>query len=239
MAYGQGENELVIDRPSASGGDKVQMSFSKVNAQLDALYAQLNADIVPATENTRGLVRIASQHEVNLGLADATAVTPLALRNSQLAADAAAAKAAASANAASIGALENEVEAVRSVAVSAQETAQQALNAVQGGGSGGAPGAPAMPTEETFMAMPPLTVKAIPVYEGSANTVNYCVVELPPGGLWAYCGHVTFAKTNGDSGLFDDSADICGLSAGGTVVWRHVANVSAGGGTSGFIWKVS
>ena len=238
MSYGPGDNAFVIDRKSAEGGDKVQIFAEKVKAQLDKIYEQLNEDIRPASENERGLIRIASQHDVDLGLADASAITPLTLRNSQLAADVSDAKTQAGTNAASIGTLGGEVAAVRSTAMSAASVAQQALDAAQSGGGSGGAGASAVPTAETFKAMPEVGIYPSPDYP----SVNIRAIKLPDGGTWAYCGRLDYMWGNADAEN-PASASLCGVAAGGTIVWRQTTQNHGGQMRShqlyGFVWKIS
>lgn len=238
MSYGPGDNAFVIDRKSAEGGDKVQIFAEKAKAQLDKIYEQLNEDIRPASENERGLLRIASQHDVDLGLADASAITPLTLRNSQLAADVRDAKTQAEENAASISTLGGEVAAVKSTAMSAASVAQQALDAAQSGGGSGGAGASVVPTADTFRAMPDVGSHPSPDYPG----INMRAIKLPDGGTWAYCGRLDYMWGNNDAEN-PASASLCGVAAGGTVVWRATTQNHGLQMRShqvyGFVWKVS
>ena len=68
MSYGPGVNGIVYDKPVAEGGDSVATMAQHAQAQLSALYAELNADIVRANQN-----------DVNTGVESNKLVTPAAL----------------------------------------------------------------------------------------------------------------------------------------------------------------
>ncbi len=243
MSYGPGDNAFVIDRPSAEGGDKKQVFAEKAKAQLDRLYEQLNEDIRPASENKRGLIRIASQHNVDLGLDDASAVTPLTLKNSQLSSDVAACRSGVREAKADVGALREDACDVRRIANAAAERAQRALDAAQGAET--ASDGMEYPTDATFKAMPAAAQYPY-TPPGASHSFSRYEIRLPLMGRWIYCGFLKYhwretGTNNPNEG--DVEVPLCGVAPGGSVIWY--ATMENNGAfiknsqTFGFIWKLA
>lgn len=246
MSYGPGDNAFVIDRPSAEGGDKVQIFAEKTKAQLDRLYEQLNSDVHAANENERGLVKIATLVEVDVGIANDSALTPYTFDRSALAETAKNAASKASDNAESIETIRENISALETDIADAEETAGSALAKAQRiedmlpGGSG-QQFTPNMPTggeSGTFRAMPAVGTYPSPDYP----SVNIRAIKLPDGGTWAYCGRLDYMWGNNDTEN-PASASLCGVAAGGTIVWQQTTqnhgNQMRAHQVYGFVWKIS
>ena len=240
MAYGPGDNAFVIDRPTSEGGDSVERAMQKTQAQFDALYDDLNTDIGPASENTRGLIRLASQSEVNAGAEDAAAVTPKTLANSELAAKVAA-------NSVSALELAQSESAMQQAISSASNTADEALEKAKQASTAAAQAADIVdegmeyPTDATFKAMP-----ALEPYDATGTIDNRRKLKLPSGGKWIYCGALTYhwqESGTSEPGEGDMIEPLCGIGDGGSVIWHstmtnHGADI-AYSQTFGFVWKMA
>lgn len=240
MAYGPGDNAFVIDRPTSEGGDSVERAMQKTQAQFDALYEKLNEDIGPASENTRGLIRLASQDEVNAGDEDAAALTPKTLANSSLAASVAANTVSALELAQAESAMQQAISSASNTADEALEKAKEA-NAAASASAQAASGGMEYPTDATFKAMPDLEP-----YDGSGTIDNRRKLKLPAGGKWIYCGAIKYHwQETGTSEPDEGDAEeaLCGIGDGGSVIWHstmanHGAYI-AYSQTFGFVWKMA
>lgn len=245
MAYGPGDNAFVIDRPTSEGGDSVERAMQKTQAQFDALYEKLNEDIGPASENTRGLIRLASQAEVNAGDEDAAALTPKTLANSSLASSVAANTASALGLAQAESAMQQAIASASSTADEALEKAKEA-NAAASASAQAASGGMEYPTDSTFKAMPAVTGPTS--YTVSGVTLTRYELKLPPGGTWIYCGRLKYhwqtSGQNANDG--DEEVALCGIAAGGAVIWNSGADGTGynrghytSSTTFGFCWKLA
>ena len=241
MAYGPGENAYIIDRPTSEGGDSVERFAQKTEAQFDALYTKLNAEIAPASQNSRGLVRLATQNEVNGGAADDAVVTPKTLANSSLATSITNSATSAAALTSTASSLTTQANTAESTAAEALEKAEQAVAKAEEAADEATAGME-YPTDATFKAMP-----EVEAYDSSGGIDNRRKLKLPSGGKWIYCGRLIYHWENPNVSVDsseregDEDVALCGIGTGGSVIWHSTMDnhgqYLAYSMVYGFCWK--